>query len=171
MSVQEMEHEVGSAAGTGGGGEPHRWVPVCRLADLLPERGAAALVDGEQVALIRLVDDAVHAVQNFDPFSGAHVISRGIVGTRGEVPTIASPMYKQVFSLLTGACLETAGYRPRGGHEPDLRTWPVEVVDGVVLVATDGVDRHALEHVVDRDAVDDGAAGHAVGEGTVEGRP
>jgi nitrite reductase (NADH) small subunit len=136
MSVQEME-------GTVTGPAPRRWLPVCRLADLLPERGAAALVDGEQVALVRLVDDAVHAVQNFDPFSGAHVISRGIVGTRGEVPTIASPMYKQVFSLLTGTCLETAGYKPKAGHDPDLRTWPVEVVDGVVLVGIDAGDREA----------------------------
>jgi len=116
------------------------WFPVCRLADLLPERGAAALVDGEQVAIIRLVDDRVLAVQNLDPFSGAHVMSRGIVGTRGAVPTLASPMYKQVFDLTTGRCLETAGYAPVSGHGPDLRTWPVTVRDGVVLLGRPGAD-------------------------------
>lgn len=130
MSVQELEQATT-------GEVPVRWVPVCRFDDLLPERGAAALVDGNQVALVRLVDGAVHAVQNLDPFSGAHVISRGIVGTKGDVPTIASPMYKQVFSLVSGVCLETAGYGPKGGREPNLQVWPVEVVDGVVLVGVD----------------------------------
>lgn len=129
MSVQEMAGTDQEAR------RPHRWVPVCRFEDLLPERGAAALVEGRQIAVVRLVDGSVRAIQQLDPFSGAHVISRGIVGTRGDVPTIASPMYKQVFSLLTGECLETVGYSPRGGRPADLRVWPVEVVDGVVLVA------------------------------------
>ena len=130
MSVQEMAETTGRAPGA-------RWVPVCRFDDLLPERGAAALVEGQQIALVRLLDGTVHAIAQLDPFSGAHVISRGIVGSRGDVPTIASPMYKQVFSLLSGACLETAGYSPKGGRAADLRVWPVAVVDGVILVAVD----------------------------------
>ena len=85
------------------------WTAVCRLADLAPERGAAALVDGEQVALFRLVDGTVLAVQQHDPFSGAHVMSRGIVGSRGDAPTVTSPMYKQVFDLRTGRCLDAVG--------------------------------------------------------------
>lgn len=109
------------------------WVDVCRLDDLAPERGAAALVDGEQVALVRLLDDRVLAVQQLDPFCGAHVMSRGIVGTRTvegqHVPTIASPMYKQVFDLTTGRCLDAVGKEP-----VDLRTWPVRVAAGRVQV-------------------------------------
>ncbi|GII98443.1 ferredoxin [Sediminihabitans luteus] len=109
-------------------------VPVCALADLAPERGAAALVDGVQVALFRLADGTVRAVQQLDPYSGANVMSRGIVGTRGDVPTVAGPMYKQVFSLLTGECLDPVGYSPRPGHGPDLVAHRVEVRDGVVHV-------------------------------------
>lgn len=118
------------------------WTAVCHLADLLPERGAAALVQGEQVALVRLhapdggVGDVVLAVQQLDPFSGAHVMSRGIVGTRGDVPTLASPMYKQVFDLRTGACLDRVGREPLAGHDADLRTWPVRVESGLVLVGS-----------------------------------
>ena len=82
------------------------WTPVCRYADLQPERGVAALVAGQQVALFRLFDGTVHAVGHRDPFSGAHVVARGIVGTRGSAPTVASPMYKQVFDLRTGVCLD-----------------------------------------------------------------
>ena len=105
------------------------WVEVCSLDDLPRERGAAALVGSHQVALFRTFDDVVYAVQQLDPYSGAHVMSRGIVGTRGEAPTVASPMYKQVFDLRTGACLDGVGKEPT-----PLATWPVEVRDGAVFV-------------------------------------
>ncbi|MGI5273065.1 nitrite reductase small subunit NirD [Nonomuraea sp. CA-218870] len=82
------------------------WVNVCGYDVLLPERGVCALVDGEQVALFRTYDGAVHALGNRDPFSGAYVLSRGIVGTRKGEPTVASPLHKQVFSLVTGHCLD-----------------------------------------------------------------
>jgi nitrite reductase (NADH) small subunit len=118
------------------------WTAVCRLGDLAPERGAAALVGADQVALFRLVDGTVHAVQQRDPYSGAHVISRGIVGSRGEVPTVASPMYKQVFDLRTGRCLDGVGRDPR-----DLRTWDVRVEGDVVLV---GAVRDAVDEEVAR---------------------
>ncbi|GAA1527092.1 NAD(P)H-dependent nitrite reductase small subunit [Microbacterium ginsengiterrae] len=84
-------------------------VRVCGIGDLEVERGRAALIGADQVALFLLDDGSVHAVSNLDPYSGANVISRGIVGTRGDAPTIASPMYKQVFDLRTGACLDTQG--------------------------------------------------------------
>ncbi|MBO0900433.1 nitrite reductase (NAD(P)H) small subunit [Cellulomonas sp. zg-ZUI222] len=126
------------------------WLTVCRRHDLAYERGAAALVpdevDGQpvltQVALFRLLDERVLAVQQLDPFSDAHVIARGIVGTRrvedADVPTVASPMHKQVFDLVTGRCLERAGKQPVAGHGPDLRTWPVRVLEGDVQVAVAG---------------------------------
>ena len=59
---------------------------ICRLDDIVPNTGVCALVGGEQVALFRLDDDSVYAVGNHDPFSGANVLSRGIVGDiRGEL--------------------------------------------------------------------------------------
>jgi nitrite reductase (NADH) small subunit len=114
------------------------WTTVCRLEDLAPERGAAALLGGEQVALFRLADDTVLAVQQHDPFSDAFVLSRGIVGSRAvdgeEVPTVASPMHRQVFDLRTGRCLERAGKTPARDQPADLRTWPVRVIGDVVEV-------------------------------------
>jgi nitrite reductase (NADH) small subunit len=107
-----------------------RWVRICAVSDLERERGRAALVDGEQIALFRTHDDRIHAVQQCDPYSGAYVMSRGIVGTKGDAPTVASPMYKQVFDLRTGACLET-----QGKDERTLRVWPVAVdASGDVLI-------------------------------------
>ncbi|MCX9191605.1 nitrite reductase (NAD(P)H) small subunit [Carbonactinospora thermoautotrophica] len=104
-----------------------RWVPVCMFDDLLPERGVAAMVAGEQVAVFRTYDGSLFAIGNLDPFSGAYVLSRGIVGTRGEVPTVASPMYKQVFDLRTGVCLDD----PR----VSVPVYPIRCRDGVVEVA------------------------------------
>src|SRR6266700_698426 len=81
------------AAAQGSGGDPvagQAWTAVCRYDDLQPERGVAALVDGEQVALFRAFDGTLYAIGNQDPFTGAFVLSRGIVGTRGGIPTVAS---------------------------------------------------------------------------------
>ena len=105
------------------------WTRVCSLTDLVPERGVAALVGGTQLALFRLDDDRVVAVQQHDPFSGANVLSRGLVGSVGEVPVLSSPMFKQVWALLTGECLDPGGKEPQ-----DLVTYPVAVEDGDVLV-------------------------------------
>ena len=108
---------------------PAGWVRVCSLTDLEIERGQAALLGSTQLALFLLPSGRVHAVSNLDPYSGANVISRGIVGTRQDAPTVASPMYKQVFDLRTGACLDTQGKDARA-----LQVWPVAVSDGDVLV-------------------------------------
>jgi nitrite reductase (NADH) small subunit len=103
------------------------WHPVCRLDDLLTGRGVCALLGGHQVAVFLLWDGSVYAVGNYDPYGQAFVISRGIVGTRGNTPTIASPLYKHVFDLRTGRPLDD----PDG---PALPTYRVRVNGGVVEV-------------------------------------
>jgi nitrite reductase (NADH) large subunit len=108
------------------------WLRVCEVSELETERGRAALVGGSQVALFLTHDGQVHAVANRDPFSGANVIARGIVGTRGDAPTVASPMYKQVFDLRTGRCLDAQGKDPQ-----HLRVWSVTVENGDVLLEVD----------------------------------
>lgn len=107
------------------------WWRICALDALHPERGAAAIVRGEQVAVFRLHDGTVRAVQQADPYAaGANVMSRGLVGTRAGRPSVASPMFKHVFDLETGECLDAKGEQPQS-----LRAYPVRVVDGVVEVA------------------------------------
>jgi len=101
-------------------------VRICALEDIVRDSGVAALVDGEQVAVFRLSDDRVFALGNRDPFSGANVLSRGIVGDlKGEL-VVASPVYKQHFSLATGRCLEDATVR--------IPTYVARVEDGFVVV-------------------------------------
>ncbi|WP_399540588.1 nitrite reductase small subunit NirD [uncultured Microbacterium sp.] len=112
------------------------WVRVCRVDDLLVERGAAALIGDRQIALFRTFDGRLYATDQIDPFSGAAIMSRGIVGDRAGVPTVASPMYKQVFDLRTGGCLDTQGKEPQS-----LAVHPVAVADGDVLVKIPGDPR------------------------------
>ena len=102
------------------------WLPVCRLAQLEVDRGATALVHGQAVAIFRTHDDTVYALGNHDPFAKASVLARGIVGTRGDVPFVASPMHKHAFDLRTGRCLDDV--------HASVPAYDVRVVDGVVLV-------------------------------------
>lgn len=103
--------------------EVRTWITACRADRLQPERGAAVLLPGGgQAALFRTFDGRLYALDNLDPFSGAAVLSRGIVGDRAGEPTVASPVYKNVFSLATGVCLDdpavrvaTLEVRERGG--------------------------------------------------------
>ncbi|MBB3052771.1 nitrite reductase (NADH) small subunit [Prauserella isguenensis] len=103
------------------------WTPVCRVDQVPLAAGVAALLDGGvQVAVLRTDDGEFHGLSNIDPFSGAAVLARGIVGDIGGVPVVASPIYKQNFDLRTGRCLD----------DPDVRiaTYPIRVVDGTVHV-------------------------------------
>ncbi len=103
------------------------WTPVCPVDALAREQGVAVLLpDGTQVAVFRTHDDALYAVSNVDPFSGAAVLSRGIVGDIGGTPVVASPMHKQHFDLRTGVCLEDANV--------SVPTYPVCVCDATILL-------------------------------------
>ena len=104
-----------------------RWVPVCTVDRLVPDRGVAALVDGRQVAVFLLATGEVFAVDNVDPFSGAAVMSRGLVGDAAGTPTVASPVYKQRFDLRSGRCLDDDATR--------LEPWPARKGGGFVEVS------------------------------------
>jgi nitrite reductase (NADH) large subunit len=100
-------------------------IVVCVLDDILDGAGVAALVDGEQVALVR-VGEEVFALENRDPFSGANVMARGLAGDLLGQLVVTAPVYKQHFNLRTGRCLED--------ETVSLRTWPCGVLDGRVWV-------------------------------------
>ena len=89
--------------GPGAGLDDRRWTDVCHLDQIDPEGGVAALVDGRAVAVFRTHDDAVHALDNYDPFCRASVLARGIVGTRtvaGEtVPYVAMRVMLATFGV------------------------------------------------------------------------
>lgn len=103
------------------------WHPVGRLAEFEPLWGEAALVDGVQIAVVVLPDGRVFAVDNRDPVAEANVMSRGIVGSRGDRTTIASPLHKEIYDLATGERL--------GAEGPSLASYPVRVRAGLIEVA------------------------------------
>lgn len=107
--------------------EVRQWVEVCALDDIYPNTGVCALVDGQQIAIFRVdTGETLYAISNYDPFSKAYVLSRGLVGDRNGTLKVASPIYKQNFSLVTGKCLDD--------ETVTLPVFPVQVVDGQVQV-------------------------------------
>ena len=105
------------------------WIDVCAVDDITPDTGVAVLLGDLQIAVVRVGDgdDQIFAVGNYDPFSHAFVIARGIVGDRGGVPKIASPIFKQSFDLTTGECLDDASVR--------LPSYPTRVREGRVCIS------------------------------------
>jgi nitrite reductase (NADH) large subunit len=101
------------------------WHAICNTDDILADTGACADLDGRQIALFH-VDSVVYALDNYDPASGANVLSRGIVGDLAGEIVVASPIYKQHFSLATGCCIEEPSY--------SVETYPVRVISGKVWI-------------------------------------
>jgi nitrite reductase (NADH) small subunit len=102
-----------------------QWTTVCQISEIKPNTGVCALFHGEQVAIFRLGEsDRVYALSNYDPFSQAYVLSRGIVGDRQGIIKVAAPIYKQNINLATGEYLD----------DPQIKipTYPVQVVEGNV---------------------------------------
>jgi nitrite reductase (NADH) small subunit len=102
------------------------WHRVCALDELEPAWGEAAFIDGLQLALFRLASGEVYAVAQQDPATLANVMARGIIGSRGSSPTIASPLHKEVYDLRTGACFSDPRLR--------LASYATRIVDGFIEV-------------------------------------
>ena len=105
-----------------------RWQNVCSVDDLQPDSGVCALVRGLQVAIFYMPkDETIYAINNYDPFGSANVLSRGIIGDLNGQPVVASPLYKQNFNLQTGVCLED--------ETVTIPAYPVRIENGSVQVS------------------------------------
>ncbi len=103
------------------------WIDVCGIDDLEPDAGICALVEGRQIAIFYIPKlDQVFAIGNYDPFSHANVLSRGITGDIQGEPVVASPVYKQHFSLETGRCIEDESVA--------VPSYPLRTENGRVLI-------------------------------------
>lgn len=104
------------------------FIDVCALDDINLDTGVCALVSEQQVAIFRPVgSEQVFAVNNFDPIGKANVLSRGLIcDVKGQL-TVASPLYKQHYSLATGECLEDETVR--------IATYQTKIENNRVLVA------------------------------------
>lgn len=85
------------------------WSYVCEVSDLVVNSGVCALIDEKQVAIFNVKmngTSSLFAVSNFDPIGKANVMYRGLVGSIGGVPVVASPLFKEHYSLESGECIE-----------------------------------------------------------------
>lgn len=103
------------------------WERACAVSDLEPSWGEAALVRMRQIALFLLSPTEIYAVAHCDPHTSAYVMARGIVGSKGDRPTIASPLHKEVYDLETGECFSNPALA--------LPTFQTRVVGGFIQVA------------------------------------
>jgi NAD(P)H-dependent nitrite reductase large subunit/NAD(P)H-dependent nitrite reductase small subunit len=107
----------------------NQWIEVCALEDITPNTGVGALIEGQSVALFRVGHEKrIYALSNKDPFSQANVMCRGIIGDLQGERVIASPIYKQHFSLATGRCLED--------KDQKLLVFPTKIENGRVWVGS-----------------------------------
>jgi nitrite reductase (NADH) small subunit len=88
---------------------PVSWERACPVDELEPSWGEAILLRMRQIALFLLRSGEIYAVDHVDPDTRAAVMARGIVGSRGDRPTVASPLHKQVYDLGTGECFSDPG--------------------------------------------------------------
>lgn len=104
------------------------WVTVCDVSDLKVGAGVCVLVEDRQAAIFYLgSNDSIYAIDNYDPFGQANVLSRGIVGDIGGDLVVASPLHKQHFKLETGICVEDESVK--------VATFPVRLDDKRVQMA------------------------------------
>ena len=86
------------------------WITACALELLQSGRGVAVLLPGgEQAALFRDRAGQLYAIGNVDPFTGAGVLARGLLGSAAGRTYVASPLLKQRFDLASGRCLDDEG--------------------------------------------------------------
>ncbi|GAA5217727.1 nitrite reductase small subunit NirD [Corallincola platygyrae] len=101
------------------------WIDICKAGDIDAGVGVCALHQGQQVAIFRSsCGEQLFAIGNYDPFGKANVLSRGLIGSIKGEPVVASPLYKQHFSLRDGVCLEDTAVV--------LPTYPVREIEGRV---------------------------------------
>ncbi|MCA4133638.1 nitrite reductase small subunit NirD [Arthrobacter sp. M4] len=117
--LERIEGQTAEAAAT--------WHRVCAVTELELCWGEAALVEGHQVALFRTGPETVYATTQQDPAMLSNVMARGIIGSKGSRPTIASPLHKEVYDLETGECFTNPELR--------LATYSVRLVDGFIEIA------------------------------------
>lgn len=103
------------------------WYDVCTVSEIPKNLGVAALINEQQIALFSIGQpEQVFAIANYDPFSEANVLARGIVGSIGDDIVVASPIYKQHFVLATGQCVED--------ETVSVTAYPVRIENERVLI-------------------------------------
>jgi len=100
------------------------WVEIGRVDDI-PRRGARCVnTPAGRIAVFRTAEDQIFAIEDRCPHKGGP-LSQGIV----HAAQVTCPLHNWVISLETG--------KAQGADEGSVRTIPLNVVDGRILMAPD----------------------------------
>jgi nitrite reductase (NADH) small subunit len=98
------------------------WVEIGRI-EQIPVRGARCVnTPAGKIAVFRTAENQVYAIENRCPHKNGP-LSEGIV----HGSSVTCPLHNWVFDLQTGEA--------QGADEGQVRTFPVEVVDGRIFLA------------------------------------
>jgi nitrite reductase (NADH) small subunit len=98
------------------------WIEIGNVSDI-PLRGARCVKNGETtIAIFRTADNNVFAIEDKCPHKNGP-LSQGIV----HDGCVTCPLHNWVISLETG--------KAQGADEGAVRTWPVKVENGRVMIS------------------------------------
>jgi nitrite reductase (NADH) small subunit len=102
----------------------NEWIDIGSI-DAIPRRGARCVTTpAGKIAVFRTQEDQVFALENRCPHKQGP-LSEGIV----HGASVTCPLHNWVFDLETG--------KATGADEGQVRTYPIRIADGRVMMATD----------------------------------
>lgn len=104
------------------------WVEACQTSDLAEEGGVCVLLNNEQIAIFKTIDNQLFATQNLCPHKQQMALSRGMIGSVAGEPKVACPFHKKTFSLKSGACLS--------GDDFKIKTYPIKIENDLIFIGT-----------------------------------
>jgi len=108
------------------------WVEIGTVS-AVPRRGARCVnTPAGKIAVFRTQEDQIFAIENRCPHKHGP-LSEGIV----HGASVTCPLHSWVFDLATG--------KAQGADEGEVRTYPIDVVDGRIFMAFDGLMVAAAE--------------------------
>jgi nitrite reductase (NADH) small subunit len=104
------------------------WYPACQVNDVPRNGGVCVKLGEQQIALFHFTRNGEwYASQNSCPHRNQMALSRGMIGSLGEVPKVACPFHKKSFSLIDGRCLGSE-------QEYSIQTFPVKIENNTVFI-------------------------------------
>ena len=103
------------------------WYKAGIISDFEKDGGVCIKYKDKQIAVYYFSRrDEWYACQNVCPHKMEMVLSRGMIGTAGEIPKVACPMHKKTFSLVDGKGISDESY--------EIAVYPVKVEDDGIYV-------------------------------------
>jgi nitrite reductase (NADH) small subunit len=102
-------------------------VVVGSVEDIPVGEGRTFAVGGEQIAVFRLRDGSLRAIDAMCPHKSGP-LADGLIDGR----LVVCPLHGHTFDMCTGAQADSL----TGGHPMSVRSYPVSAVDGTIRITT-----------------------------------